>query len=159
MPARTMVNLLIVAHEPLAGALARVAEHAYPECSATLLALDVPAGAGADEALALVRAPLAAVVGEVLILTDVFGATPCNAAREVARELGDRARVVAGVNVPMLWRTLCYRELGLADVLARALSGASQGVMHVPVSSAPAVGPLSSRENLHDDQKRRHDQQ
>jgi PTS system ascorbate-specific IIA component len=154
-----MATLLIVAHEPLASALAQVAGHTYPECADALLALDVPAGAGGDDVQARIRSRLAGVGGDVLILADVFGATPCNAAREVARELGERARIVAGVNVPMLWRTLCYGELSLADLHARALGGASQGVMNVPVSSAPAVGPNTLRESAADDPKRRHDQQ
>ena len=44
---------------------------------------------------------------DVLIFTDVFGATPCNVAQRLAD--GVQVKVVAGVNVPMLWRTLCYR--------------------------------------------------
>jgi mannose PTS system EIIA component len=154
-----MATLLIVAHEPLAGALAQVAGHTYPECAESLLAVDVSPGADVADVQAQIHERLALVEGDVLILTDVFGATPCNAARDTARTLGDRARVVAGVNVPMLWRTLCYCELGLAELLARALSGASSGVMHVAVSSAPAVGPRSQRDPAADDQKRRHDQQ
>ena len=43
---------------------------------------------------------------EALILTDVFGATPCNVAQRLAD--GVQVKVVAGVNVPMLWRSLCY---------------------------------------------------
>ncbi len=41
---------------------------------------------------------------ELLIFTDVFGATPCNIAQRLAD--GVRVKVVTGVNVPMLWRTL-----------------------------------------------------
>jgi PTS system mannose-specific IIA component len=67
----------------------------------------------------------------VLILADVFGATPCNAALAAAD--GVRVRVVAGVNVPMLWRTLCYQDKPLDDLVNRAVAGAGQGVMHVAV--------------------------
>jgi mannose PTS system EIIA component len=67
----------------------------------------------------------------VLILADVFGATPCNAALAAAD--GVKQRVVAGVNVPMLWRTLCYAGQPLDDLVNRAVAGASQGVMHVAV--------------------------
>ena len=71
---------------------------------------------------------------EALILTDVFGATPCNIALKLAD--GAAIRVVAGVNVPMLWRTLCYAHESLDAVAARAVAGAKQGVMQV-VASPP----------------------
>ena len=47
------------------------------------------------------RALLQRVLGpEALVLTDVFGATPCNVAQRLAD--GAHVRVIAGVNVPML---------------------------------------------------------
>lgn len=130
-----MAQIVIVAHSPLAGALLAVAQHVYPEAAARLAAVDVHAGAGLDEVERQVRAALAPALArgdEVLVLADVFGATPCNAALAAA-EAG-RVRVVAGVNVPMLWRTVCYSALPLDDLVNRAVAGASQGVMHVAVS-------------------------
>lgn len=127
-----MARILIVAHAPFASALQQVAQHVYPDCGASLAAVDVPSGASSEDVHARVRAVLADRIGEeVLILVDVFGATPCNAALAAAD--GFRARVVAGVNVPMLWRTLCYSDKPLDDLVARAVAGASQGVMHVTV--------------------------
>ena len=57
---------------------------------------------------------------EALILTDVFGATPCNVAQRLAD--GVQVKVVAGVNVPMLWRSLCYAGDTL-DAAGRAGGG------------------------------------
>lgn len=128
-----MPSLLIVAHAPLASSLMAVARHVYPECSRTAVAVDVAAGAEPEAVQAQIRQALAQLgTGEVLVLVDVFGATPCNAALAVAD--GQRIRVVAGVNVPMLWRTLCYSELPIEDLVNRAISGATQGVMHVAVT-------------------------
>ena len=129
-----MAQILIVAHAPLASSLRTVAQHVYPDCGAQLMAVDVLPGASladVEEQLlqALQSPPLAGF--EVLILVDVFGATPCNAALAAAD--GVRSRVVAGVNVPMLWRTLCYAEQPLDDLVNRAVAGATQGVMHVSV--------------------------
>ena len=129
-----MAQILIVAHAPLASSLQAVAQHVYPDCGAQLMAVDVPPGANLEGVEAKVREALAAppLAGcEVLILTDVFGATPCNAALAAAD--GVRCRVVAGINVPMLWRTLCYAEQSLDDLVNRAVAGATQGVMHVSV--------------------------
>ena len=127
-----MAQILIVAHAPLASSLQAVAQHVYPDCGGRLAAIDVLPGESPDEVSARVREVLAAADGgETLILADVFGATPCNAALAAAD--GVRSRVVAGVNVPMLWRTLCYAEQTLDDLVNRAVAGAAQGVMHVSV--------------------------
>jgi PTS system ascorbate-specific IIA component len=109
-----------------------VAEHVYPGCSGRLGAVDVGPGASAEETEARIRAALSELPApDVLILADVFGATPCNAALAAAD--GVHSRVVAGVNVPMLWRTLCYVDNPLDDLVARAVAGAAQGVMQVAV--------------------------
>lgn len=129
-----MAQILIVAHAPLASSLRAVAQHVYPDCGAQLTAVDVSPGASlaAVEELVLQALQALPLAGrEVLILVDVFGATPCNAALAVAD--GVRSRVVAGVNVPMLWRTLCYADQPLEDLVSRAVAGATQGVMHVSV--------------------------
>lgn len=127
-----MASLLLVAHAPLASSLQSVAQHVYPDCRMRLAAVDVRPGASLDEVQADIRLALEALgQGEVLILADVFGATPCNAAMAAASGLP--ARVVAGVNVPMLWRTLCYMENPLDDLVTRAVAGAAQGVMHVSI--------------------------
>lgn len=149
-----MARILIVAHAPLASALQQVAAHVYPECGHGLAAVDVPARASAEEVQAQVSQALAeAEEQDVLILTDVFGATPCNAALAVAD--GVRSRVVAGVNVPMLWRTLCYRDNPLDDLVNRAVAGASQGVMHVTIPRRQN----QAAPKAHHDQVKHHHQQ
>ena len=152
----TMAQILIVAHAPLATSLQAVAQHVYPDCGARLMAVDVPPGASLDAVEAQVREALAApplAGSEVLILADVFGATPCNAALAAAD--GVRWRVVAGVNVPMLWRTLCYAEQSLDDLVNRAVAGATQGVMHV---SVPRLQNQSIATVSHDQVNHHHQQ-
>jgi PTS system ascorbate-specific IIA component len=128
-----MPLFLIVAHAPLASALKAVAAHTYAECSGEMVAIDVPQQADP----AALEATLRQAIGEreALILTDIFGATPCNAAARVAD--GQRVRVVAGVSVPMLWRTLCYRDGSLDDLVQLAIAGAVKGAMHVPPEQSP----------------------
>jgi PTS system mannose-specific IIA component len=128
-----MPGLMIIAHAPLASALKAVAEHAFPECSHLLEALDVPPDMQVEEVEARALAMLARIRSpEALIFTDVFGATPCN----VAQRLGDgtQVRVIAGVNVPMLWRSLSYAKEPLEAVVMRAMAGATQGIMQVATS-------------------------
>jgi len=149
-----MAQLLIVAHSPLATSLQAVAQHVYPDCGGALAAIDVLPGASPEDTIARVRQALDAAGGaEVLILVDVFGATPCNAALAAAD--GSRSRVVAGVNVPMLWRTLCYADQPLDDLVTRAVAGASQGVMHV---SVPRRQNQTSAPTSHDQVQHQHQQ-
>jgi PTS system ascorbate-specific IIA component len=148
-----MARLLVIAHAPLASALRQVAQHAFPECALSLSALDVTPEMSPDE----VQAQAAALLmpqGETLILTDVFGATPCNAAQRLAD--GSRVRVVAGVNVPMLWRTLCYAKEPMDALVERALAGAAQGVLQVsptrPQQQARGAGDADAKSQSHDQQ-------
>ena len=125
-----MAAVLLIAHAPLASALLSVAGHCYGEKRHLFEAIDVEPTMSADDVEALARQALARLNSpEVLVLTDVFGATPCNVAERLSD--GVTVRVVAGVNVPMLWRSLCYLGEPLDALVARAVSGASQGVMQV----------------------------
>lgn len=128
-----MPGLMIIAHAPLASALKAVAEHTFPDCSRVLEALDVKPDMSVEDVEAQARAMLSRVRSpEALILCDVFGATPCNVAQRLVD--GVQVRLVTGVNVPMLWRSLCYCGASLDDLMARAVSGATQGVMQVAIS-------------------------
>lgn len=125
-----MSAVLIMAHAPLASALRDVAAHVFPDCLPILGVLDVLPEWDAEQVEAAVRQSLAARGdAQTLILTDVFGATPCNVAHRVAD--GVSVRVVAGVNVPMLWRVLCYAQEPLDALVARAVAGGTQGVVQM----------------------------
>ncbi len=128
-------RLLIIAHEPLAHALRECALHVFPECAADLQALDVPADEPPEATLLAARALRAAQGGApLLVLTDVVGATPSNVAQRLVD--GVHSRLVAGVNLPMLLRAVCYRAEPLEQLAARALAGGAQGVVSV---AAPAA--------------------
>lgn len=129
-----MPALLILAHAPLASALKQAALHTYAEYAQHLQALDIPAHADLPTIQAMAREALAraqscANSSEVLIMTDVCGATPCNIATVLAQEPG--VKVVTGVNVPMLWRVLNYAGDPLDQLVTKALAGAAQGVMQI----------------------------
>jgi PTS system ascorbate-specific IIA component len=64
-----------------------------------------------------------------LILTDIFGATPGNV---VSRLLEDgHVEGVSGVSLPMLLRVLTSRNGSLPSAVQRAISGGSDGVVHM----------------------------
>lgn len=150
-----MISVLLVAHAPLASALAQAASHVYscaPERAGTQLrTLDVPADADVESMVLAAQALVGAIDdgSGTLVMTDAFGATPGN----VAARLVDSGKVavVAGVNLPMLLRVLCYRDGTLTQTVDKALSGGTQGVLQVagtPVQnqasrSAPAGHDLA----------------
>ena len=146
--------MMIIAHAPLASALKAVAQHTFLDCAMPLEALDVPPEMPLEEIESRAREMLARVRNpEALVFTDVFGATPCNVAQRLAD--GTQVKVVAGVNVPMLWRSLCYAGEPLDAVVARAMAGATQGVMQV-ATTRPQTQSIKTGRN---DQKDAQDQQ
>jgi PTS system ascorbate-specific IIA component len=149
-----MPGLLIIAHAPLASSLKAVAQHTFPDCGCRLEALDVLPDEPIEDIEARARALLAQVSNpDALIFTDVFGATPCNVAQRLADGL--HVKVVAGVNVPMLWRSLCYADESLDAVVARAVAGATQGVMQVATSKPQnqAYKPGANDQSKHQHQQ------
>jgi PTS system ascorbate-specific IIA component len=65
----------------------------------------------------------------VLVLTDIFGATPCNIACHLIENY--RVRVVCGVNLPMLIKIMNYPSADLDTLANKALSGGTQGIFDV----------------------------
>ncbi len=63
----------------------------------------------------------------VLVLSDMYGSTPCNIACRLQRPV--RTRVGAGINLPMLVRVLNYAHLDLINLTAKALSGGCDGIV------------------------------
>ena len=123
-------QILIIAHAPLATALRACAGHVFADRLDTVWALDVQSHDSAEAVLAQARA-LRVQMGPapVLVLSDVQGATPCNAARTLVGGTPDQ--LVCGVNLPMLWRALSYQHEAADDLFRRAQEGAQQGICHL----------------------------
>jgi PTS system ascorbate-specific IIA component len=81
--------------------------------------------------LAVARDQIAAIdAGNgVLVLSDVYGATPCNTICKLLRP--GKVEAVAGVNLPMLLKALTYRNEALNLLADRAASGGQSGVFHI----------------------------
>ena len=146
-------SILIIAHAPLAHALRECALHVFADCGSSVAALDVQPNQSPEESLAQARIMLDQLgTDTTLVLTDVFGATPCNVAQRLVD--GVRSRLVSGVKVPMLLRAVSYRAEPLDSVVSRAVVGGTQGVMQVAIS-APQN---QNRRNRHDQDPYDHQQ-
>jgi PTS system mannose-specific IIA component len=136
MDRESMNGIVIIAHAPLASALQTCVAHVFPDRVQGVLALDVQADAPAEQSLTLAREAVATLAGApLLLLSDVLGATPCNVATQLLRIVHaqgpGQARLLVGVNLPMLWRAVNYQQEPLDALVARALQSGSQGVREV----------------------------
>jgi PTS system ascorbate-specific IIA component len=132
-------GLLIIAHAPLASALRLSVLHVFPDGGPHVAALDVDSDLPFDQLLDAARQAMHSLdAPRTLVLTDVFGATPCNVAQKLVD--GVHTRLIAGVNLPMLLRAMTYRREPLDALVARAMAGGVQGVMQV-ATAAPQNQP------------------
>ena len=77
-------GIFIIAHAPLATALRQCVLHVFPDAASSLAVLDVQPNTPVDESLATARLTMALLNAErTLVLTDMFGATPCNVAQKL----------------------------------------------------------------------------
>ncbi|MDD2809604.1 PTS sugar transporter subunit IIA [Rhodoferax sp.] len=145
-------GIFIMAHAPLASALRQCVLHVFPEVCNTVAVLDVQPNTSTDETLAMAKIVMASLNTEhTLVLTDMFGATPCNVALRLID--GVRTRMVAGVNLPMLMRAVTYRHESLDALMARVLAGGSQGIMQVAVTAPQNQLRKANDQNYNDHQQ------
>lgn len=125
-----MIGILIIAHGTLGESLIHCASHVMGSRPPLLRQLGV--GTHDDPVMLLPQAQqmikeLDEGLG-VLILSDVYGATPCNLVTRLLQP--GHVEGVAGVNLPMLVRALTYRNGNIMNLVEKAISGGRDGVVH-----------------------------
>jgi mannose PTS system EIIA component len=126
-----MIGILIVSHGTFGESLIHSASHVLGKRPTFLRQLGVTVHDDPD-AILPVAEDLIRFLDQgqgVLVLSDIYGATPSNIAVKLLRP--GQVEGVAGVNLPMLIRALTYRDEPLESVLEKALSGAIEGVMRM----------------------------
>src|SRR5512132_1336239 len=151
-----MNAILIIAHAPLAHALRQCALHVFPDCGPELAAIDVQPNLPPEETLATARIAMEQLtlgrpIKGVLVLTDIFGATPSNVAQKLVD--GVKSRLITGVNLPMLLRSVSYRNEPLEALVSRAVVGGTQGVMQVAISAPQNQARRNNDPDNYDDQQ------
>ena len=124
------VGVLLVTHEGVGSALLAVLGKLMPALPLRAEAFEVGFHDDPDAMLPAASAALRRVDGGdgVLVLTDVYGATPSNVAARLSR-LGTPVRRVSALSLPMLLRVMNYAELPLDELPAVAAAGARNGVI------------------------------
>ena len=134
-----MIGILVIAHDTLGDSLVRAVTHVL---GARPPQFDSMSVRGTDDPLDLVPAARALIAkldtGEgVLILTDIYGASPSNLARKLV--VPGRVEAVAGVSLPMLVRAFTYRGRGMETIVTKAVSGGRDGVTRFPADPVYAA--------------------
>ena len=127
-----MIGIVVIAHAPLAAAMLACAHHVYGDDLPACRAIDVVADSDVDQQVERAAQAVASVEtgSGVLILVDLFGATPANIAARLVKP--GRVDVVAGLNLSMLLRVLCYRDsLSLSVMTEKAVAGGVSGIMKI----------------------------
>jgi PTS system mannose-specific IIA component len=135
-----MIGILIVAHGAFGEALIHSASHVLGKRPLRVRQVGVTVHDDPEailpQALDLVRQLDEG--GGVLVLTDIYGATPGNIALRLLQP--GRVEGISGANLPMLVRAITYREQGLATMVEKALSGGTEGVVHMTTDSCNGNG-------------------
>lgn len=126
-----MIGVLIITHGTIGEAMLRTASSTLGTTPAAVRVFGVSAGDDPDLLMPRLRTAATQLnSGDgVLVLSDMYGATPCN----LASRLLEPGQVdgVSGLNLPMLMRVLTYRNQALPDLVDKACAGGSDGVVHM----------------------------
>ncbi len=131
-----MIGILVISHEPLGTAMIHCTRHIYGRLPPQLAALDVVPDEDPDQVFAAATDLLKRINdgSGVLVLTDIYGATPSR----IAARLADphRVVVVAGTNLPLLVKAIANRRRPLDEVVGELVSRAKEAIISVDDAEA-----------------------
>ncbi len=125
-----MIGILIIAHGGFGESLLECAKHVIGNEPRQVAYLAVTNQDDPDHLLPVAQ-NLVAKLNEgdgVLVLSDMYGATPCNIVSKLL--VPGLVEGVAGVNMPMIVRTMTYRHESLMALVEKAVAGGREGVVH-----------------------------
>jgi PTS system ascorbate-specific IIA component len=124
-----MIGLFLITHGSYGESLIQCACHVLNKRPEQIAQLGVSGQDDPLDALPLAEKMLTLVDSGkgVLIMTDIFGATPANIAMKMLKR--GVIEGVAGVNLPMLLRALTYRDKGMETLVTKAIAGGRDGVI------------------------------
>jgi mannose PTS system EIIA component len=135
-----MIGIIVITHGRIGEELIAAAQHTFGCPLVRVEAFAVSSKDASEQLEATLRARIGTLdEGDgVLLLTDIYGATPANVAARTV--VPGRVEMVGGVNLPMLLRALNYRTLALQDLVNKALSGGLSGIVCASDSTTRKTG-------------------
>lgn len=125
------VGVLIISHDGIGPALLGTATLMLNDCPLQTKLLTVSRDCDPDQLAEDAIEQLDALdSGDgVLVLTDLYGSTPCNIAQRLAPQ--NHIQVVSGLNLSMLIRVFNYPQLTLEELSENAISGGKDGIIKI----------------------------
>lgn len=126
-----MIGILLITHGELGKSLIECATHVLGEKPKFLDSLTIENDCVHDNMYKEISKKINLLdQGKgVLILTDIFGATPCNIITKIIEP--GKVNAIAGVNLSMLIRSISYRHESFEALIAKAIEGAQDGIIHI----------------------------
>jgi len=126
-----MIGILLITHGELGKSLIECATHVLGEKPKFLDSLTIENDCAHDNMYKEICEKINRLdQGKgVLILTDIFGATPCNIITKIIEP--GKVNAIAGVNLSMLIRSISYRHESFEALIAKAIEGAQDGIIHI----------------------------
>jgi mannose PTS system EIIA component len=130
-----VAGILLVTHNRLGESFVDCAKHVLGELPRNLRVLSVLASDDPQQKLAEGQELIKQLDtgGGVLILTDVYGATPSNIGRQLCQ--AERVLGVAGLNLPMLLRVVSYPPTTLPELAKAAVEGGRGCITYIKSES------------------------
>ena len=135
-----MIGIIIVTHESLGNAYRSLAQHFFPDPPESVMLLGVERTEDHED---IIRHILTMIEEAdhghgVLVLTDIFGATPCNAARKLV--IPGKVAILTGLNAPMLINAVQYAPAAtdLAAFTENVRQAAINGI--IAITTPPEEG-------------------
>ncbi len=126
-----MVRIAIIAHEPMASALLDVGLHVFPNAT-DIYPFDIQASCCPDTVYELIfKALYDMEARKMLLLTDLYGATPSNIAVRVANKLNEHqvpTELLCGVNPSMVISAIAYRAHELPELTQKVIEGGIKSI-------------------------------
>ena len=126
-----MIGILLITHGELGKSLIECATHVLGDKPKFLDSLTIENDCAHDNTYKEISEKINLLdQGKgVLILTDIFGATPCNIITKIIKP--GKVNAIAGVNLSMLIRSISYRHESFDTLVAKAIEGAQDGIIHI----------------------------
>lgn len=126
-----MIGILLVTHNGLGDSFVDCIKHVLGTVPPNLKVLSVLAGDDPNQKLAEGQSLIKQLDtgGGVLILADVFGATPSNIGRTLCQ--AEHVTGVAGLNLPMLLRVVCSPNKNLSELARIAVEGGRECIIQM----------------------------
>ena len=131
-----MISILLITHGEIGKSLIECATHVLGDKPLFLESLSIENDCTHESMFKQIseRINLLDQGNGVLILTDIFGATPCNIITKIIKP--GKVSAIAGVNLSMLIRTISYRNESFDSLISKAIQGAQDGIIHIQANQS-----------------------